>query len=130
MWEHSEELKELAKKIIAIRDEVVHVDINEVLFIKEYILKPRAMASCYKIDKHPIQVFTDAKYAIVFYWQHCDVLSENQLALLMLHELMHIPPLDTMPLVDHTIQDFRTILEIDLNWDKPGQEVPSILEGD
>ncbi len=129
LWTQPEWMRELAEKVIASRDEVRHVDIDEVLFLVEHETKPKsAIAKCYKFGTDPINFFTDAEYAIVFYWQWCDLLSEEQLAILMLHELMHIPISSHLPLVKHTVQDFKEILEIDLDWSRPGQEVPNILK--
>jgi predicted metallopeptidase len=126
MWEESQELRELAAKVISKRDEVAHVEIDQVLFFKEHETKPPALARCYRFHTHPIGFFAEKPWGIVFYWQNCDYMNERQLALLMLHELMHIPPTGNK-LVQHNVQDFREVLGIDLDWKEPGREVPDIL---
>jgi predicted metallopeptidase len=127
MWEISHELEQLAKKVIAKRPEVAHVEPSSVLFIKELETRPKAIARCYRLADHPIGLFTAKPWAVVFYWSNCDYMSEAQLALLMMHELMHIPPRGNK-LVDHDVKDFRAVLGFDLDWAQPGSEVPDILE--
>ena len=127
-WEEADDLAELAAEIIAVRPEVAHVDINEVLFLRELEGMPgHTLARTYRLSGHPIGFFTVAKYAIVFFEQQVDYMSRKQLAILMLHELMHIPALGDK-LVDHNVKDFRSILGIDLDWANPGREVMGILE--
>lgn len=126
-WEEAPDLTELAKRVVSHRDEVAHVEPDRVLFLRETLTKPKALAKCYRLADHPIGFFTDKPFAVVFYWQLCDHLSREQLALLMMHELMHIPPIGDK-LVDHDIKDFRAVLGIDLDWAEPGREVPNILE--
>ncbi|MDK2932391.1 MAG: hypothetical protein PWP27_201 [Clostridiales bacterium] len=126
----SNELKELAIKVIDKREEIAHVDVDEVLFLIEYKTKPNAIARTYKLTNHPIQAFTDCKYAIVFYDSNTDYMSEKQLALLMLHELMHIPKTGDL-LVNHNVQDFYEVLKIgSVDWSKPNVDVPDILGGE
>lgn len=129
VWEESDEMRNLALRLISARDEVSHIDIEQVLFLKELETKPPATARCYRMHTHPIGLFTDKPWAIVFYIMQCDYMSEEQLTLLMFHELMHIPPTGDK-LVNHNIQDFREVLGIDIDWAQPGQKVPDILEGD
>jgi predicted metallopeptidase len=125
-WEDAPDLRELAVKIIEKRDEVSHVDISEVLFLRELDTKPSAMARCWRLVGHPIGFFTKARFAITLYWQWCDTLNENQLKILIMHEMMHIPPTGDK-LIDHNVKDFREILGIDLDWSMPGREAPDIL---
>lgn len=125
-WEDAPDLKEMAARIIEKREEVRHVDIEEVLFLRELDTKPPAVARCWRLVGHPIGALTKARFAITIYWQWCDALSENQLKILLLHEMMHIPPVGDK-LVQHNVQDFREILGIDLDWSTPGREVLDIL---
>jgi predicted metallopeptidase len=126
-WKEAPDLTELAERVIACRDEVAHVEADRVFFLWECETKPKALARCYRLIDHPIGLFTDKPFAVVFYQQVCDVMTEAQLALLMLHELMHIPPIGDK-LVDHDVKDFRAVLGIDRDWTEPGREVPNILE--
>jgi predicted metallopeptidase len=125
-FEEAVDLQKIAKKLIAGVENVDHVDIDEVLFLREFETKPKHLAKCYKLGDHPIGFFTDKKYCIVFYWACCDYMSAAQMTVLVLHELMHIPSKDDK-LIDHDVQDFRAILGIDLDWSEPGTEVPDIL---
>lgn len=129
LWTESMKLRELAARVIAARDEVAHVEVDQVLFLEEYETKPRALARCYRFKDHPIGLYCERPWGIVFYMANCDYMSEEQLALLMFHELLHIPALGDK-LVHHNVQDFREVLGLDLDWAQPGQEVPNIIEGD
>lgn len=120
-WRFAADLKELAEAVIRCRDEV-----SDVLFARELVTKPNALASTYRLVWHPIGLYTDKRFGIVFYWQNCDYMTNRQLALMMLHELMHIPAIGDK-LVKHDVQDFRAVLGVDLDWAKPGREVPDIL---
>lgn len=126
IWEDAPDLRELAAKVIAARDEVAHVEVDQVLFLRELETKPPALARCYRFANHPIGFFSEKPYGIVFYWHLCDYMSLEQLAMLMLHELMHIPKTGDK-LVQHNVKDFRAVLGIDLDWSDPGREVPNIL---
>jgi predicted metallopeptidase len=127
LWEEGKDLKDLAIRIISTQEAVSHVDPDDVLFLWEREQKPKATARTYRLVDLPIQFFTDKRFCIVFYWQRCDYMSPAQLAILMLHELMHIPETGDK-LIDHDIKDFRAILGLDLDWSEPGREVPNILE--
>ncbi|MGE5584068.1 MAG: putative metallopeptidase [Bacillota bacterium] len=127
VWQEAPDLAELAVRVIAKRPEVAHVDPDEVLFLWELETTPTALARCYRLTGHPIGFFTHKPWAVVFYKQNMDYMSSRQRALVMLHELMHIPERGDR-LVDHTVKDFATLLGIDLHWSAPGREVPDILE--
>jgi len=124
-WEESEYMQEMAALIIVSREEVAHIDIDEVLFLFERETKPQALARCYSLNQHPIGLFTEKKFCIVFYWRNMDYMSEQQKKLLMFHELLHIPPLGNK-LIHHNVQDFREVLGVDLDWQEAGREVPDI----
>ncbi len=126
-WIEAPELKELARQVIAARPEVGHVHPDRVLFLKNIGTPPAASAECYK-NGGPIWYFTDLPFSIVFHWQRCDYMSPEQLALLMFHELLHIPVDESKPLVNHNVKDFWQVLSIDKEWYLPGQEVPDILD--
>jgi predicted metallopeptidase len=125
-WRHAPDLEELAIRVIARRKEVAHVDTEEIMFLREIASQPKALARTYILVGHPIGVFTDKMFAIVFYQQNCVYMNENQQALLMLHELMHIPEQGDR-LKKHDVEDFRAVLGINLDWAQPNQEVPDIL---
>lgn len=126
-FEPAPDLHEIAKKLIGKIETIDHVDLDEILFLRETETRPKALAKCFKFGDHPIAFFTDKKYAIVVYQAVADYLSKNQLVYLVLHELKHIPSIEQQ-LIKHNIQDFQDILEIDLSWSEPGREVPDILK--
>ncbi len=122
----------MASQIVGKREEVAHVDIDEVLFLVEHETNPgngTVMARTYSLNQHPIGVFTDKRFCIVFYWRNMEYMSENQRKLLMFHELEHIPETGNK-LIHHPVQDFYEMLKIDLCWGQPGREVPDLLAGD
>ena len=127
MLKQSEKIKEIAEKLISIHDRVAHIEINKVLFLINLEEQPKALARCYSFSSHPINFFTDKKFCIVVYDQNTDWMTDKQLAILILHELMHIPLIGNK-LIDHNVKEFSQILDIDLNWCKKGQEVPDILK--
>lgn len=127
-WQDAPELAKLAADIVAVRPEVAHVEVDDILFLRELETKPGyTLARTYRLVGHPIGFYATARFAIVVYDQNADYMDRKQMALLLLHELMHIPELGDK-LTDHNVKDFRSILGIDLHWASPGREVPDILE--
>lgn len=124
----SERFRDMARKIINSQERVAHVEIDSVIFLEENITKPRAIARCYSFGDHPICFFTDKPYCIVVYLRNCDYFSEAQFALLLFHEMMHIPT--DIKMFNHDVQDFREILEYGLDWAQPNADVINILDGD
>jgi len=128
-FRESPEMKDLATRIINRKSEVGYIDVNDVLFLQEYETKPPANARCYRLLGHPIQAFRPETFCIVFYEANIDHMSPQQRALLMLHELMHIPPTGDK-LIDHNIKDFSEIIGYGgTDWSRSGRIVPDILEG-
>lgn len=121
------DLKDLARQVIFSREEVFHVDVNEVMFLKELEARPKSSARCYSLANHPILLFTTARFCIVFYESNIDYFSKAQRAILMLHELSHIPATGDK-LIDHNIKDFYEILKMGVEWSLPGQIVPEIIK--
>ena len=127
-WQDAPELAKLAADIVAVRPEVAHVEVDDILFLRELETKPGGtLARTYRLVDHPIGFYITARFAIVVYSQNTDYMSARQMAILMLHELMHIPERGNK-LVDHDVKDFRSVLGIDLDWARPGREVMDILE--
>ena len=128
VWKAAPDLEALAARVIAkLPEQVGYVDPDEVLFLWEIETISGAQAKCFSLDTHPIGYFTDKRWAIVFYRQNVDYMSWRQLAILMLHELKHIPLLG-IKLRDHNVKDFLSVLALDLHWSEPGRDVPNILE--
>lgn len=124
------EIREIARQVIAVRPEVAHVQLDDVLFLRDVKGGPRGVgAHCYSFAAHPINHFTDHRFCIVVYEKNTFYMSAPQMALLIFHELMHIPRLGDK-LIDHTVKDFAKILGLGgVYWAAPGEDVPDILEG-
>ena len=123
----SKSLGNMAKKLIAVRDEVSHVDVNEVLFFSELETMGKAAAKCFNLYNHPAQFFTEARFAIVFYESMIDYFTPDQRAILLLHEMKHIPATGNK-LIDHDIKDFYDVLKLGIDWNMPGAIVPKLIE--
>lgn len=126
-YEQAADLQEIAQGLVRRIENIEHVDVNEVLFLREHETRPKALAKCFKFGNHPVAFFTDKKYCIVVYQANCDYLSREQLIVLVLHEMMHIPAYGNK-LIDHDVQDFRAILGVDIDWTEPGKEIPDLLK--
>ncbi|CAK0767425.1 PhageMetallopep domain-containing protein [Gammaproteobacteria bacterium] len=127
--QEDEDLRELASQIIARREDVAHVELDQVLFFLDLASTPKASARCYSFAEHPIKFFTRARFAIVVYDYRTDYFTPEQMAILIYHELKHIPKRGTK-LVDHNVKDFSEVLRIALDWAEPGAVVPDILKED
>ena len=70
-------------------------------------------------------------FIITFYEQNTGFLNENQLKILMYHELKHIGIGEKgLKIVQHDIEDFSDILEkYGLDWNFPDKDLPDILGG-
>lgn len=123
------ELKKMAKEIIKSQDIVSHINVEEILFLQEKETTPKAAARCYALKDKPIQFFIDKRFCIVFYESNIDYFTKDQRAILLFHELMHIPVLGDK-LIDHDIKDFYEILQLGVDWNHKGVKVPKIIKGE
>jgi len=132
-WQIADDLKQLARAVINARDEVAHINPDDVLFLRQYEdIGGKALARCFSTVGHPIGYFERRKFIIVFYALRTDDLTPQQSALLILHELLHIPAIGDK-LIDHDIKDFCRVLaaaDYDYGWAEPGANVPDILKGE
>jgi predicted metallopeptidase len=126
---YAPDLHVLAEKLIKSQDSVSHIDVNEVIFLWEIETMPNASAKCFNLTSHPMQLFTDARFCIVFYKSNIDHFTYDQKAILMLHELNHIPAIGSK-LIDHDIKDFHEVLQLGVDWNQPGAKVPKLIEGE
>jgi len=127
MFEIAPDMQEMAKKLIEIKDDIMHIDFKEVLFLKELETRPKPLARCYALTGHPIQYFTNARFLIVFYESNIDYFTYDQRVILLYHELKHIPAIGDK-LVDHDIKDFYDILQLGIDWSQPNAVVPKLIE--
>ena len=129
-WEQADDLQELAGILIGKYYGLSHIDIDDILFARETETTPKAYAKTYSMSQHPIQLYCRKSFAIVFFEQSCELLTARQRAILMFHELMHIPE-SGFKLVQHDVKDFYAALRLGgIDWARPGAEVPDILGGD
>lgn len=127
-YKESADLKKLANNIIRRYEVFDFINLEEILFLQEMKSRPKALARCYRFGDHPISLFTNKLYAIVFYESMCDYMTLEQRALLMYHELRHIgKPFGRLN--DHTTKDFNELLAVNLGWAERGAKVPNILKG-
>ena len=122
----SDTLKETAKRLILKFERVGHIEVERCLFLIDHKNTPSSAARCYSLNTHPIKLFTDKDFCIVVYNQNTDWMTDEQMTILLLHELMHIPYWGNK-LIDHNIKDFSGILEIDLVWNRKGAAPADIL---
>ena len=130
-FEPDESMRALAEKVAgAYRQYLPHIDTDRILFYRESLgCMSRADAKCRMITEPYKSILQskglDADWIIEFYSVHTAHKSENYLAVLMLHELMHIG--GNGKLVDHDIQDFRDILRgVGAEW-AADRDIPDIL---
>lgn len=90
-------------------------------------------ADCRKVDLW-MQVFCKYDFVITVYVDNCMGLTENQMQIVMWHELLHVGldggTLNPIYIVNpHDIEDFRSITDrFGTDWNEPGAEIPSIWE--
>lgn len=134
--EPSIKLKNLANKIIN--------KFPEFNFIKEWDIKIGYVISYEKKRGEKI-IFADCRkvtevykaylpfdFIITFYENNTGFLNDNQLKILMYHELKHIGIGERgLKINPHDIEDFSDILDkYGLDWNDFGKELPDILGGD
>lgn len=88
-------------------------------------------ADCRKVTD-AYQAYLPYDFIITFYEYNTGFLNENQLKVLMYHELKHITMGEKgLKIKPHDIEDFSDILEkYGLDWNMPSKELPDILGGD
>jgi predicted metallopeptidase len=134
--EPSMQLKHLGNKIIN--------HFAELSFIKEWNIKIGYVisqekksgkrivyADCRKVQE-VFRAYLPFDFIITFYEQNTGILNENQLKILMLHELKHIGMGERgLMIVPHDIEDFSSILsKYGLDWDTYGKELPDLFGGE
>ena len=132
--ETSEDLRKLGDKIIK--------KFPEFSFIKEmgikigYVISQErkqgekvTYADCRKVT--PVyKAWLPYDFIITFYERNTGFLNDNQLKVLMLHELKHIGVgVKELKITPHDIEDFKGVInEYGIEWDSIGKELPDILE--
>jgi hypothetical protein len=133
--EPSNELRYLATKIIN--------RYPEFAFIKEFDIKigyvisqqrksgeKTTYADCRKIPD-VYRAYLPYDFIITFYERNTGFLNENQLKVLMYHELKHVGiGMKGLKITPHDIEDFKDIIsEYGMDWNSYGKELPDMLGG-
>lgn len=135
-YEVAEDLRDLAEEVIAKRPElgIIH-DFNiRIAYLRSYEAKQakgrRVNADCQKVSG-AYTAFLPYDFIITFYEPNMNYMNENQIKILMLHELKHIGIGERgLRIENHDIEDFADILaHYGLDWDDLDKEVPDILDG-
>jgi predicted metallopeptidase len=106
-------LRELAERIVEANDETIgYIDTEMIAFVVETQYgSGKLMGRTYNLKKHPMKAYTEKDYAIVIYEANTTQLNEKQMALLVYHELTHIPQPTKSMLTDHDVEDFAVIVD-------------------
>jgi len=129
------DLKELADTLIDALPELMIVkNYNpRIGYLKSYENKQAksktVFAEC-RIIKGIYTAYLPFDFIITFYWPSIFGMTDNQLKILMLHELKHIGITPKgFTLAPHDIEDFSDILtRYGLNWNHLNSDVPDILK--
>ncbi len=112
-YEHAEDLKERAKKIVE-KMNWNHIDMDNVGFLRSYgSSTKRTIARCHAMGK-AMQVALNRKgfYLVEFISEKFDKLSEEEQTKTIIHELMHIPKTFGGGFVFHDKVNDRTVERI------------------
>lgn len=135
-YEPSPEIEKLAGKVLD--------KIPELSYIREYEIKigyvlsyekktkdgEAVFGDCRKVNG-PYQAFLPYDIIVTVYEPNACEFTENQMKVLLWHELKHIEiGLKGIKVKDHNVKDFRSIIDrLGLDWSQPGEEIEDILEG-
>lgn len=132
--EKSDFLKRLGNKIINLFPEfsfikVWNIKIGYVISHEKKGGEKTVYADCRKVAE-VYRAYLPYDFVITFYERNTATLNENQIKILMFHELQHIGMgVRGLKVVPHDIEDFSNILDkYGMDWDSPGKELPDILE--
>ena len=139
MIERSSEYKKMGEELIR--------RVPELKWIKEAKIKIAYLESTQKKNKNNkivyadcrkpeewVQVFCKYDFVITVYVDNCMGLTENQMRIVMWHELLHIGiddgTLNPIYIVNpHDIEDFRSIIDkFGIDWAEPGAEPTDVWE--
>ena len=135
--EVSEELRQLAEKIIAARPELYYIEEFNIRvgYVLSYEAKKKdgriVNADCRKVTG-PFVAYLPYDFVITFYEPNISYMSDNQKKILMLHELRHVGiGMKGFIVSPHEVEDFRGIIkEFGISWDDFNAEVSDILAGE
>lgn len=123
----SSEYRRLAEKVIKKHEDLhwikeSNIKIGYVESDKDKMSNGKIIyADCNKVQSL-YKAYTDYDFIIRMYGPNVIMLNEEQIEILMYHELMHVGMDDNgnMRIVPHDVEDFRCILdEYGLDWNRP-----------
>ena len=134
--EPSRELRRMAEKIIKKYPEFWfirewNIKIGYVLNYRKKDGERTVYGDCRKVPDS-LKAYLPYDFVITFYARNTEMLSQEQLQVVMLHELTHIDLTEKgLRVKPHDIEDFKKILdEFGTNWSEYGAELPDILAGE
>jgi hypothetical protein len=133
-WEPSESLEKLGNKIIDKIEELSYIRdfeirIGYVLSYASKVVKGKTVFADTRKVNGPYQAYLPFDIIITFYEPNIAILSENQIKIVMWHELRHITIGEKgITIRPHEVDDWKSILrEYGIDWNEYGHEVPDIL---
>ena len=115
--ELADEYKNIAQKLINKYSEYFeNFEIDKILFLKETSKSPKKYAEVKKVAA-PYTFMTSMKFIMTVYEPCIVSMSDAQIHLLIMHELMHIDD-DFVKLKKHDLEDFKVLIsKYGKNWD-------------
>ena len=115
--ELSDEYKDIAQRLINKYPEYFeNFEIDKILFLKETSKSPKKYAEVKKVAA-PYTFMTSMKFIMTVYEPCIVSMSDAQIHLLIMHELMHIDD-DFVKLKKHDLEDFKVLIsKYGTNWD-------------
>lgn len=135
-YETADDLRELGEKVINIIPELVIIrEFNiKIGYVRSYEQKKdkgrEVNADCRKVSG-TYTAYLPYDFIITFYEPNIYYMTENQKAVLMLHELKHIGIGERgFRIENHDIEDFKDIIiQYGLDWNCDGTDIKNILVG-
>ena len=115
--ELADEYKNIAQKLINKYPEYFeNFEIDKILFLKETSKSPKKYAEVKKVAA-PYTFMTSMKFIMTIYEPCIVSMTDAQIHLLIMHELMHIDD-DFVKLKKHDLEDFKILIsKYGANWD-------------
>ena len=131
--------RELAEKLVGAYQTIFEgVDVDNIGFIRIIGKKPsKAKGKLYKVG-WPYEVYMDKYYVMEIDGAGWDIMSEQQQAMLIFHELLHVPDGGCDPqsknhrkIRKHDVEDFSECLiaaDMNLDWAAQGEKIENIFD--
>ncbi len=118
MYEPSDDLRDLAREVIAQNKDLCHLAVPELKIVYMYSDKEKfrngkyVFADTEKINDK-VKALINIDFIVTFYTKACEALDSEQLRILMHHELKHVgydAESGKCKIIPHDIEDFRDII--------------------